>query len=365
MEGGKENKKDYFEPNDYNYSKLESSNDNTESRWANAITPDGSYWVWIPRFAYNVTYYTDASKETISQVETEYRDFDVIFLNETSNVYLNGYDELKPLPQGYQVASAFTGNTEDGGWSEELTGFWVSKYEISAQESEDSLVWTATNNILGGGDQLSTNAGNVDDNIRPVARPNVPTWRGISVGKAYTNIYNMYRNLNSHLVKNSEWEAPFILAESEYGRNGNFMEIDTNVNAGGAYSTSTTGNETGVFDLLGGVWEYTATYIPSTNNEALDGTNNNILEEYASYLVNSSDNASKEQITTTDLSNMILSDIEQAVFENAMLETPYETSLIVYRGGYINSANMDAESIPVAGSNDIRIGYRAALTCTK
>ena len=30
------------------------SDDLNESKWANAITEDGSYWVWIPRFAYKI-----------------------------------------------------------------------------------------------------------------------------------------------------------------------------------------------------------------------------------------------------------------------------------------------------------------------
>ena len=30
----------------------EGANKPTEKKWANAITEDGSMWVWIPRYAY-------------------------------------------------------------------------------------------------------------------------------------------------------------------------------------------------------------------------------------------------------------------------------------------------------------------------
>lgn len=40
-------------------------------RMANAKTKDGSYWVWIPRFAYRITYYTDASQTNIKGYYTD------------------------------------------------------------------------------------------------------------------------------------------------------------------------------------------------------------------------------------------------------------------------------------------------------
>ena len=40
-------------------------------RMANAKTEDGSYWVWIPRFAYRITYYTDASQSVVKGYYTK------------------------------------------------------------------------------------------------------------------------------------------------------------------------------------------------------------------------------------------------------------------------------------------------------
>ena len=45
----------------YSYEAGSGSSDNTSSRWANAKNSDGSYFVWIPRFAYRITYYSSQS----------------------------------------------------------------------------------------------------------------------------------------------------------------------------------------------------------------------------------------------------------------------------------------------------------------
>ena len=90
-----------------------------ECRWANAETMDESLWVWIPRFAYKITYYTDESKtdkkgmkdasgykkangETVTnsgneaeneidtigdEVKSNYGSIEVVFLQDTGNKY--------------------------------------------------------------------------------------------------------------------------------------------------------------------------------------------------------------------------------------------------------------------------------------
>ena len=41
----------------YNYTSGSGTDDYIESKWANAKNIDGSYFVWIPRYAYRITYY--------------------------------------------------------------------------------------------------------------------------------------------------------------------------------------------------------------------------------------------------------------------------------------------------------------------
>ena len=45
----------------YSYKSGSGNADNTSSRWANAKNSDGSYFVWIPRFAYRIVYYSSQS----------------------------------------------------------------------------------------------------------------------------------------------------------------------------------------------------------------------------------------------------------------------------------------------------------------
>ena len=336
----------------YNYSKLGTSEDNTTSEWANAKTEDGSYWVWIPRYAYKATYYTDETKSTVTTDKTIYRDLDVIFLKGKTNEYLDEFGAINPLPKEYVIPDAFRNDSANGGWTSELTGFWISKYEMSREDSTDNINWAATTIELGGGNTLTSNAGNVDNYIRVVSKPGVESWKGINVSTAFTNVLNMNLEANSHLIKNSEWEATLVLTESEYGRNGNYIDLDVEAMAGGLLTSTTTGNNTGVYDLVGGAWEYTSTYIEDSS-----------LEQFASNLVNNTKVEYKEIITQSDTENISLTDVESNVFEETMLENAYNTSLVIFRGGYYNIATMDVESIPVGGSADSRVGFRAVLVC--
>ena len=172
---------DKFSSSMYNYIKPSEAVENTESRWANAKTEDGSYWVWIPRYAYKVTYYTDSSKTIVSEIETEFRDIDVLFLRNKTNEYENILGEINALPEGYKVHRAFTSSSSNGGWSGELAGIWVSKYEMSREDSVNNLDWLPTENEFGGGNALTTNAGNNDEYIRVVSKPGMKAWTGIEV----------------------------------------------------------------------------------------------------------------------------------------------------------------------------------------
>ena len=354
---------DFIRGRNYDYTKPSEAVENVDSKWANAKTEDGSYWVWIPRYAYKETYYIDSNKTIVSEIPTDYVDYSILFLYETSSEeYLNEYDEICPLPVDYKVANAFTDNTARGGWNAEIRGFWISKYELSAEDSEDNINWVATKYVLGGANQFTTLAGNKEDLLRAVSKPDMPAWRGISASSAYMNAYYMQRDFDSHLIKNSEWEATYILALSEYGRNGNFIELDTNANTGGDESTSSTGNITGVFDLLGGVWEYTSTYIPDDSLEKYgEHLTNDYLAGYDSDAQATLKERYRQGITTAKLSQLVLSDVERTVFDETILENAYNTSLVIYRGGSSESNILDVESVPVAGSPDERVGYRAVM----
>ena len=69
--------------------------DHKTSYWANAkVTIDNvdSYFVWIPRFAYKITYYKDANKTPVGETDTtptKYGKIDVVFLQGTTDTYID------------------------------------------------------------------------------------------------------------------------------------------------------------------------------------------------------------------------------------------------------------------------------------
>ena len=253
----------------YEYIGGDNSTDTRISRWANAITDDGSYWVWIPRFKYKIT---DQPTESGSNNAGK---IDVKFISTTEKMGTSGYttaanadgEILTTDSNGYIIHPAFengsnTGKNNDfanGEWDSELPGFWIAKYEMSMEDGNGNPVNTADNTI-----------GNValGENVKMVSKPNVSSWDCIQIGQAYQNCLNYDITKNSHLIKNSEWGAVTYLAHSQYGRNRNKVVSSANntcyttgafseglfqptykYNQEVAMKTSTTGNIYGVYDM--------------------------------------------------------------------------------------------------------------------
>ena len=247
----------------YNYVAGTGNDENLSSMWANAKNSDGSYFVWIPRYAYRITYYSDSSYKTV----TGYYDGRGMWSAKTGKtIYVldNGIETVDYNGKKYIVHPAFTSSVDNGGWNEPLKGFWMAKYEMSRKG--------ATKNSTGTG--YSTTFKSV---------PNVQSARSITIGNMYDVAYNYDRTKESHMAKNSEWGATAYLSFSQYGRNGHEVDINNSSscitgNGGGstsinesvgitnAYNTiigakaSTTGNIYGIYDMSGGAWEYTASF---------------------------------------------------------------------------------------------------------
>ena len=291
----KSGEKGFDEDNWYDYN---------SSKWANAMTEDGSMWVWIPRYAYMI----DEENQTI----------DVKFLIGTTDQYyndegelkiakrVNSEDEIADTTADYYVHPAFTNETNinyaNGGWDEELTGIWVAKFEAG---------YTDTSN---------------KDIQKPVFQPIAYSINSVTINDSYnisrnlTNSGNIYGlssvTTDSHLIKNSEWGAVAYLSWSEYGTKEtesyvNNISVNNNIenvyavtglttgstSSEGQYITAAeyltnvkarTGNDAvneiyawdqlegqkasstlnmyGIYDLSGGVWERTAGYIANGNS---------------------------------------------------------------------------------------------------
>lgn len=105
-------------PEWYNYSL-------SELRFANAKTADGNYWVWIPRFMYNVV-------DEITNIEYMYEDS----IKATTNKILSGYKLQDSFANGEY-------------------GFWISKFQINEDYNGNilskpgrTLTTTSINNAI-------------------------------------------------------------------------------------------------------------------------------------------------------------------------------------------------------------------------
>ena len=290
--------------------------DGGTSEWANAeVTIDGitSYFVWIPRYAYKITYYTNEDKTEISRTPTTYGTIDVKFIKGTGNLAADGAtvckyadDPTLDTTTDYIIHPAFTANADLGGGfgnnngtnDNGISGIWVGKYEASLANKADG-----TNIVINSstdGNILLKTPEHTDKTI--VTKPGYSSWRYIDIGKMYTNALAYSTDLQSHMLKNSEWGAVAYLTESQYGRNGTEVTINNNgstyFTGGGddnAYVTnanqSSTGNVYGIYDLSGNAWEYLAaayqnrSEIGTTNGSTkyatvYNGTSANVAYKY-------------------------------------------------------------------------------------
>jgi hypothetical protein len=248
---------------------------NTTNNWANAITADGSMWVWIPRYAYKITYYTDSNYTTTTTNKTQYGKIDVAFVKYENgqNIFLNSTDsgeitsdptEVGAGTEKWLVHPAFindsSNNFANGGWDRELSGIWVGKFEATGTKTKDSdeNVTEATISVMPGVSAL------IDMKIKDQFKYAKLATFGENISA---------ENLGSHMAKNSEWGATVYLAYSKYGTNG--YDVGKNSSSsnytGGTntqtniystnYGQSTTNNPYGVYDLRGGSYEYVASYV--------------------------------------------------------------------------------------------------------
>ena len=260
----------------YDYVAGEGTEDNNLSRWANAkLTIDGveSYFVWIPRYAYKITY---NNPDDISQGGT----IDVKFLKGKSNIAADGTvckyadDSTLNKETDYIIHPVFTSNVDLGGWNSELSGIWVGKYETSLvnKATKENIITTETGDTAGN-ILLSENT---DKAI--AVQPGMSSWRFCTIGNMYTNARKYAENLNSHMLKNSEWGAVAYLTHSKYGRNRHEIDINDNSNyvtadegIEASKTQSSTGNVYGIYDLTGCTSEFVAAYYnKSTSNSLID-----------------------------------------------------------------------------------------------
>ena len=273
-----------------------SSYDYSKQEWANAevITKDEnnqdivSYFVWIPRYEY--------------KINTDTKTIDVKFIKIGQEA-----------DEGYTIHPAFTSDVNNGGWREELPGIWVGKYETSRSDA-------------------GTTAADEGTSTKIAVRPGVTSWRNTTIGDMYTYAKAYDTNLNSHMLKNSEWGAVAYLTHSQYGRNGTIVTKNNSSNyitgsAGNSVDAkqdvgttneywsvqgvlaSSTGNVTGIYDLAGGAYEHIAAYY--------NGNPGSDLKDYG-------DSFASKNGTSTEYVTVYTNDVEEEGYKIG--DATYETS---------------------------------------
>ena len=216
------------------------------------VTTEGSMLVWVPRYAYRITY-KNSSGEVLGYsdsrgIVTKDGKTPSSYQTPTTSINVNGsigstkYEYYRPHP-------AFETNLDQGGWSSRLTGIWVGKFEATGSTSEVTV------------------------------KSSLSSLRNKTIGTFWQSAKDNFKakTSGSHMMKNSEWGAVAYLTESKYGRNTTAVTKNTDsgfytggASTAGAYKDnilqSTTGNVYGIYDTVGGATEYVASYI--ANNQS-------------------------------------------------------------------------------------------------
>ena len=258
----------------------------SDKKWANSVIlknenityQDGevipednieSYFVWIPRYRYKI--FNEGTYTGLTGIEDSTQTIDIIFENK----------ETTPST-GTKVGTYLT---HPAFLAFDTNGLWVGKFETGY----DGATTTEASQV------------NSVDTSKIIIKPNVYSWRNITAGNAFKNSYDYKRNLDSHMMKNTEWGAVAYLQHSAYGSQssvrinnnssyitgysatieptlgynsgisieGNRVE-STSLGVDGTYTvnyfnnnsnvSSTTGNYSGIYDMSGGAWEYVMGY---------------------------------------------------------------------------------------------------------
>ena len=192
-------------------------NDNITKNVGDTITEDeiALWYVWIPRYTYTIF---NGSNGSVNEQEIKIKFENGI----NSSGTVECFDAVSGSGNSSEVCTDNTNGSIINGTStythpaftfgdEELTGFWVGKFEVSG----------STNKIT--------------------IKPNVSSLREQTVSSFFTAIQNMNTtyslNGDSHMMKNMEWGAVAYLSHSKYGTctNGNCVEVGINNNS--SYTT--------------------------------------------------------------------------------------------------------------------------------
>ena len=379
----------------------------SEKKWANVVLGDSTFktvegkevldeeanysmLVWIPRYAYRIKsmYHENGDSTTAGKVS-------VVFINTQNTNTVTGTKYTRDSASQYPVATVGGAMSDyvvhpafDFG-SSKLPGFWVGKFESS---NTDKTTYNGTDKTM-------------------MIKANVRSWRSIQISNMFdvclemnkaNNVYKLPTSdsiVDPHQMKNNEWGAVAYLSKSMYGKQNEEVYINNNSSyitgiagdtasassssaTANTYNTvagqkaSTNGNITGVYDMSGGAWEYTAAYVNNGNGN---------LTSYGASLVNNTNgrykNVYSKGSSEGQANNYAMSTPTNGHYGDAVYETskngsdvngwyadyshfPFSGSPFFVRGGGCGNATNTGLLCfdPDTGSSYSGIGFRVVVT---
>ena len=258
-----------------------------------------SYFVWIPKYSYQL--FDLGNYSSLTSISNKTQEIKIKFGISNTSDSVTG-ECTTPFENNQGIAGS-SGNCKVGDYMThpaflafDTLGLWVGKFETGY----DGASTTAAAQV------------NSVDTSKIIIKPNVYSWRNITVGNMFKNSYDYKRDLDSHMMKNTEWGSVAYLQHSIYGSQAsvrinnnsafitgyagtnepmlgyNGTSIDgnrhesTSLSQDGTYTVnylnqksvvaSTTDNYSGIYDMSGGAWEYSIGYtIKSTSSGDLSG----------------------------------------------------------------------------------------------
>ena len=207
-----------------------------------------SYFVWIPRYKYQI-FDEGNYTETIQSKPTESIEKEIQIEFETNEVESSTGSKVNE----WLTHPAFT--------NFDVNGLWVGKYETGYKGA------TSTS-------YAQVNEENPD---KVIVKPNTYSWRYSTVSNMFKTAYNYNRELDSHMMKNTEWGALAYLSHSKYGINTE-VRINNNSNYLTGYAATDETNQSSFPGVSGTTSDITLPYNTETGYKA--STTGNITGIY-------------------------------------------------------------------------------------
>ena len=344
-----------------------------------------AYFVWIPRYKYKIWTTTASSSGSEQEIEIVFESKD------TEKSEGTAVDE-------YYTHPAFTfGDTE-------LDGFWIGKFETTGTDTQP----TVKPNLQ------SLRNQNISTQFATALNFAGGTQSGSTITFSGNSTYGLTSKTDSHMLNNNEWGAVAYLSRSKYGANrevyvnnssgyytgrsggnvGGSTPINgtytdqastTQYNTYGFYTwdgylldygadtqsstrelnkvASTTGNIYGVYDMVGGAWEYIMGNFNSTAGNSGFSTfpNDKYINLYSSSIFTGTNSTNNSLCTLATCGGQALYETKGWYHDSSYFvisNTPW-----FRRGGSYNTGRGAGifNSNSYSGTNNALYGFRVAL----